>query len=323
MSNAATERISKTLPPNYVDTAVFDLPPHIVALGQGFEADQLKDYNERVMNMISIANPGSIVIKKRNAEGVLEPVEDSRDRDAIMQTIQAQIKKKNINNGWCSSAATGEYGVFLNIPYTAKTGKNVAKNPDADMEERIQNAVAGDYMITGAILNDEIERFKSLPAVKAWDTINSIKYNNALKRNYRLSDSEFGDGTYSAVTDGGLYQILDASDNPVIKITEGELFQRMFQNHQANAILAPVKEDIDLISARNGSIANSPVEEQAVIAQPLMQKAMLMSGVTGNLKDLDIDTKRQVFQFFNSMYSSLTGETPSQVILNQMNDLMK
>jgi hypothetical protein len=323
MSNAATERISKTLPPNYVDTAVFDLPPHIVALGQGFEADQLKDYNERVMNMISIANPGSIVIKKRNAEGVLEPVEDSRDRDAIMQTIQAQIKKKNINNGWCSSAATGEYGVFLNIPYTAKTGKNVAKNPDADMEERIQNAVAGDYMITGAILNDEIERFKSLPAVKAWDTINSIKYNNALKRNYRLSDSEFGDGTYSAVTDGGLYQILDASDNPVIKITEGELFQRMFQNHQANAILAPVKEDIDLISARNGSIANSPVEEQQVVARPLMQKAMLMSGVTGNLKDLDIDTKRQVFQFFNSMYSSLTGESPSQVILNQMNDLMK
>ena len=54
-----------------------------------------------------------------------------------------------------------------------------------------------------------------------------------------------------------------------------------------------------------------------------MEKAMLMSGVTGNLKDLDIDTKRQVFQFFNSMYSSLTGESPSQVILNQMNDLMK
>ena len=221
------------------------------------------------------------------------------------------------------SAANGEYGVFLNITYTAKTGKNVVKNPDADMEERIQNAVAGDYMITGAILNDEIERFKSLPAVKAWDTINSIKYNNALKRNYRLSDSEFGDGTYSAVTDGGLYQILDASDNLVIKITEGELFQRMLQNHQANAILAPVKEDIDLISARNGSIANSPVEEQQVVARPLMQKAMLMSGVTGNLKDLDIDTKRQVFQFFNSMYSSLTGESPSQVILNQMNDLMK
>ena len=98
------------------------------------------------------------------------------------------------------------------------------------MEERIQNAVAGDYMITGAILNDEIERFKSLPAVKAMDTLNSIKYNNALKRNYRLSDAEFGDGTYSAVTDGGsFYQILDANDEPVIKITEGELFQRMFQ----------------------------------------------------------------------------------------------
>ena len=174
------------------------------------------------------------------------------------------------------------------------------------MEDRIQNAVAGDYMITGAILNDEIERFKSLPAVKAWDTLNSIKYNNALKRGYRLSDSEFGDGSYSAVTDGNLYQILDASDSPVI-----------------NAVLAPVKEDIDLISARNGSIANSPIEEQQVIARPLMQKAMIMAGATGNLNELDIDTKRQVFQFFNRMYSSLTGETPSQVILNQMNDLMK
>ena len=76
--------------------------------------------------MISIANPGSIVIKKRNAEGVLEPVEDSRERDAIMQTIQAQVKKKNINNGWCSSASTGEYGVFLNIPYSPKTGKNLS-----------------------------------------------------------------------------------------------------------------------------------------------------------------------------------------------------
>lgn len=323
ISNSATERISKTLPPNYVDNVIFDLPPHIIATGQGLEDSQLKDYNERVMNTISMANPGSIVIKKRNAEGVLEPVEDSRERNAIMQTIQAQVKKKNINNGWTTSISTGEYGVFVNIPFTAKTGKNSPKNPDSDMEEKVQNAIAGDYVINGAILNDEIERFKSLPAVKAWDTINSIKYNNALKRNYRLSDTEFGDGTYSAVTDGGLYQILDASDNPVIKITEGELFQRMFQNNQANAILAPVKEDIDLISARNGSIANSPIEEQQIIARPLMQKAMLMSGVTGNLRDLDIDTKRQVFQFFNSMYSSLTGELPSQVILNQMNDLMK
>lgn len=97
----------------------------------------------------------------------------------------------------------------------------------------------------------------------------------------------------------------------------------MLQNNQANAVLAPVKEDIDLISARNGSIANSPIEEQQVIARPLMQKAMIMAGATGNLNELDIDTKRQVFQFFNRMYSSLTGETPSQVILNQMNDLMK
>ena len=38
----------------------------------------------------------------------LKLLEDSRDRDAIMQTIQAQNKKKNINNGWCSSASTGE-----------------------------------------------------------------------------------------------------------------------------------------------------------------------------------------------------------------------
>ncbi len=74
ISNAATERVSKTLPPTYVDLAVFDLPPHVVALGQGFESEQLKDYNERVMNMVSIANPGSIVIKKRNEEGVLEVV---------------------------------------------------------------------------------------------------------------------------------------------------------------------------------------------------------------------------------------------------------
>lgn len=323
ISNAATERISDSLPSNYVDVNVFDLPPHVIATGQGFEDDQLKNYNERVMNMISIANPGSIVIKKRNAEGVLEPVEDSRERDAIMQTIQAQVKKKNINNGWCSSSSTGEYGVFLNIPYTPKTGKNSAKNPDAEMEEKIQNAIAGDYMITGAILNDEIERFKSLPAVKAMDTLNSIKYNNALKRNYRLSDSEFGDGTFSVVTDGNFYQILDASEEPVIKITEAELFQRMLQNNQSNAILAPVKEDIDLISARNGSIANSPIEEQQVIARPLMQKAMIMAGATGNLKELDVDTKRQVFQFFNRMYSGLTGEAPSQAILNQMNDLMK
>lgn len=323
VSNAATERISDSLPSNYVDVNVFDLPPHVIATGQGFEDDQLKNYNERVMNMISIANPGSIVIKKRNAEGVLEPVEDSRERDAIMQTIQAQVKKKNINNGWCSSSSTGEYGIFLNIPYTPKIGKNTAKNPDTEMEERIQNAIAGDYMITGAILNDEIERFKSLPAVKAMDTLNSIKYNNALKRNYRLSDSEFGDGTFSVVTDGNFYQILDASDEPVIKITEDELFQRMLQNSKSNAILAPVKEDIDLISARNGSIANSPIEEQQVIARPLMQKAMIMAGVTGNLRELDIDTKRQVFQFFNRMYSGLTGEAPSQVILNQMNELMR
>ena len=323
LSQAATERVSKSLPENYVDVQVFDQPPHVLAMGMGFEADQLKDYNERVMNTLSIADPTNIIIKKRNENGVLQDVDDARDKQAIMQVIQAQIKKKNINNGWAKSNSTGDYGVFINVPFTPKTGKNVGKNPDSDMEERIQNAVAGDYMITGALFNDEIEKFKALPNVRAMDTLGNIKYNTALKRNYRLSDAEFGDGTLSVMTDGDFANIVDINNNPIMRITQDELYRRISQNYAANAILAPVKANADMIAARNGSIAASPIEEQTVIAQPLMQKAMIMAGITGNLSDTDIDTRREICRYFNQIYHSVTGETPSSYIIGQLNDLMK
>ena len=323
LSQNATERISKSLPVNYVDLEVFDQPPHVLASGMGFEADQFKDYNERIMNTLSIADPTSIVIKKRDENGVLQDVTDARDKQAIMQVIQAQIKKKNLNNGWCKSNSTGDYGVFLNVPFTPKTGKNQAKNPQSDMEDRIQNAVAGDYMITGALFNDEIERFKSLPNVRAMDTMGSIKYNTALKTNYRLSDAEFGDGTMSAVTDGDFCNIYDLNGNQIMRITKNELTKRISQNYATNAILAPVKSNADMIAARNGSVASSPVEEQASIAQPIMQKAMIMAGVTGNLSDTDVDTRREICKYFNQLYHSVTGEAPSNYIIGQLNDLMK
>lgn len=323
LSQNATERISKSLPVNYVDLEVFDQPPHVLASGMGFEADQFKDYNERIMNTLSIADPTSIVIKKRDENGVLQDVTDARDKQAIMQVIQAQIKKKNLNNGWCKSNSTGNYGVFLNVPFTPKTGKNQAKNPQSDMEDRIQNAVAGDYMITGALFNDEIERFKSLPNVRAMDTMGNIKYNTALKTNYRLSDAEFGDGTMSAVTDGDFCNIYDLNGNQIMRITKNELTKRISQNYATNAILAPVKSNADMIAARNGSVASSPVEEQASIAQPIMQKAMIMAGVTGNLSDTDVDTRREICKYFNQLYHSVTGEAPSNYIIGQLNDLMK
>lgn len=323
LSQNATERISKSLPVNYVDLEVFDQPPHVLASGMGFEADQFKDYNERIMNTLSIADPTSIVIKKRDENGVLQDVTDARDKQAIMQVIQAQIKKKNLNNGWCKSNSTGDYGVFLNVPFTPKTGKNQAKNPQSDMEDRIQNAVAGDYMITGALFNDEIERFKSLPNVRAMDTMGNIKYNTALKTNYRLSDAEFGDGTMSAVTDGDFCNIYDLNGNQIMRITKNELTKRISQNYATNAILAPVKSNADMIAARNGSVASSPVEEQASIAQPIMQKAMIMAGVTGNLSDTDVDTRREICKYFNQLYHSVTGEAPSNYIIGQLNDLMK
>lgn len=322
-SKKATERISKSLPVNYVDLEVFDQPPHVLAAGIGFEADQFKDYNERIMNTLSIADPTSIILKKRDENGVLQDVTDARDKQAIMQVIQAQIKKKNLNNGWCKSNSTGDYGVFLNVPFTPKTGKNQAKNPQSDMEDRIQNAVAGDYMITGALFNDEIERFKSLPNVRAMDTMGNIKYNTALKTNYRLSDAEFGDGTMSAVTDGDFCNIYDLNGNQIMRITKNELTKRISQNYATNAILAPVKSNADMIAARNGSVASSPIEEQASIAQPIMQKAMIMAGVTGNLSDTDVDTRREICKYFNQLYHSVTGEAPSNYIIGQLNDLMK
>ena len=178
-------------------------------------------------------------------------------------------------------------------------------------------------MITGALFNDEIERFKSLPNVRAMDTMGNIKYNTALKTNYRLSDAEFGDGTMSAVTDGDFCNIYDLNGNQIMRITKNELTKRISQNYATNAILAPVKSNADMIAARNGSVASSPIEEQASIAQPIMQKAMIMAGVTGNLSDTDVDTRREICKYFNQLYHSVTGEAPSNYIIGQLNDLMK
>lgn len=96
ISNAATERISESLPSTYVDVNVFDLPPHIVATGQGFEDDQLKNYNERVMNMISIANPGSIVIKNVIPKEFLNLLKIVENVMLLCKLFKRKLKRKTL-----------------------------------------------------------------------------------------------------------------------------------------------------------------------------------------------------------------------------------
>lgn len=324
----ATNRIAKSLPPTYKPLKIFHLPMEATMNGELIDKSTYENYTSGVLNALSLANGGNIQMRVVNENGVLEEVDDSRIRNSEMDKIRTSIGKNNYNIGYGVSPSTGKAGIYLGIGYVPKTGKNSSKNPNADNEAFSPHSHSMTYFLEGAVLNDVIRSLEQNPQVQTEITLSNIEHNSALKSKYRLSDSEFGDGTYHAEirTELGntVYDIMDDNGNGFT--TTASNIRNIINNNKVNkAQLASTKFNIEKIQARNGSIEASPVEEQLSIVYPLISKALIDYG-HANISDvtaLSKEERSKVLRHFYDMYKNTTGENPSEVILKQMTDLMK
>lgn len=317
LSEGATERLAKAFPSNFAQINSFYIPQTVTVNGESMTKNLMDDYSEAALKSLSTADGGSVKILMKDEHGVLREVDDSDSRNDIINEIANRRLEKGENAvlaGWAIDPATGDYGMTISLPYISKTSK-INKGRDA-----------GTYFIVGAPLNAAINQFKDLPAIKAAKTLYSIKYNSALNNGYRLSDSEFGDGTYTAfyskdkTTGRERYTINTGSEN--IEVTEQEFNDVITNNYSNNTTLAPVKSNIEKIQARNGTISNSPVEEQLAIIQPLFQKTIIDFGVN-SITDLDANQRAQVFKRFSTSYRNLTGENVPTSFQQQMIQLLQ
>lgn len=317
LSEGATERLAKAFPSNFAQINSFYIPQTVTVNGESMTKNLMDDYSEAALKSLSTADGGSVKILMKDEHGVLREVDDSDSRNDIINEIANRRLEKGENAvlaGWAIDPATGDYGMTISLPYISKTSK-INKGRDA-----------GTYFIVGAPLNAAINQFKDLPAIKAAKTLYSIKYNSALNNGYRLSDSEFGDGTYTAfyskdkTTGRERYTINTGSEN--IEVTEQEFNDVITNNYSNNITLAPVKSNIEKIQARNGTISNSPVEEQLAIIQPLFQKTIIDFGVN-SITDLDANQRAQVFKRFSTSYRNLTGENVPTSFQQQMIQLLQ
>ena len=324
LSKQSTDRIAEVLPDNFVQVHNFYIPNTMTINGQSVTKNLLDDYSDAAIKNLSTADGGSVKILMRDKTGEFIQVEDSKTRQNIIENIAASYTqdKNRVIPGWTTDPSTGEYAMTVTLPYIPKTTKNSPRRSDGEGPNYMD---AGSYMIVGAPLNSVIKQISEIPAVKAARTVNAIRYNSALQRGYKLSDSELGDGTYNA------YYSLDKQGNPRITVDTGdsqisgnlqEMTDLLTNNYANKTTLAPVKSDIEKLQARNGSISNSPVEEQDKVIAGIFHKVMVDAGVN-SIQEVPIDQRPTLFQRFNSMYRNLTGENVSANFQQQMIDLLK
>lgn len=317
LSESATERLASSFPSNFVQIQSFYIPQTVTVDGQSMTKNLMDDYSEAALKSLSTADGGSVKIMMKDKNGVLRKVDDSNERNNIIKEIANRRMEKGENAviaGWATDPASGDYGMTITLPYVSKTSK-INKGRDA-----------GNYFIVGAPLNAAINQFKDIPAVKAARTLYSIEYNSALGSGYRLSDSEFGDGTYVARIEpdratGGKKYLIDTGSE-TIETTRQEFNDIITNNYANNTTLAPVKSNIEKIQARNGTISSSPVEEQLAVIQPLFQKTIIDFGVN-SITDLDTNQRAQVFKRFSTSYRNLTGENVPTSFQQQMIQLLQ
>lgn len=324
LSKQSTERLDSSFPSNFVQIQNFYIPQTVTVDGQTMTKNLLDDYSEAAIKNLSTADGGALKILMRDKNGKLVQVEDSEMRRNIVENIAASYTqdKNRVIPGWAVDSATGEYGMTVTLPYIPKTTKNSSRRADGKEPNYLD---AGSYFIVGAPLNNAIKQFSEIPAVKAARTVYGIKYNSALQRGYKLSDSELGDGSYEA------FYSTDENGNPRITVETGsgqitgnlqDMTDLLTNNYANKATLAPVKLEIEKLQARNGSIAASPVKDQDNVIAGIFHKVMVDAGVN-SITEVPIEQRPALFQRFNSMYRNLTGENVSTDFQQQMIELLK
>lgn len=324
LSKQSTERLDSSFPSNFVQIQNFYIPQTVTVDGQTMTKNLLDDYSEAAIKNLSTADGGALKILMRDKSGKLVQVEDSEMRRNIVENIAASYTqdKNRVIPGWAVDSATGEYGMTITLPYIPKTTKNSSRRADGKEPNYLD---AGSYFIVGAPLNNAIKQFSEIPAVKAARTVYGIKYNSALQRGYKLSDSELGDGSYEA------FYSTDENGDPRITVETGsgqitgnlqDMTDLLTNNYANKATLAPVKLEIEKLQARNGSIAASPVKDQDNVIAGIFHKVMVDAGVN-SIAEVPIEQRPALFQRFNSMYRNLTGENVSTDFQQQMIELLK
>ena len=324
LSKQSTERLDSSFPSNFVQIQNFYIPQTVTVDGQTMTKNLLDDYSEAAIKNLSTADGGALKILMRDKSGKLVQVEDSEMRRNIVENIAASYTqdKNRVIPGWAVDSATGEYGMTVTLPYIPKTTKNSPRRADGEGPNYLD---AGSYFIVGAPLNNAIKQFSEIPAVKAARTVYGIKYNSALQRGYKLSDSELGDGSYEA------FYSTDENGNPRITVETGsgqitgnlqDMTDLLTNNYANKATLAPVKLEIEKLQARNGSIAASPVKDQDNVIAGIFHKVMVDAGVN-SITEVPVEQRPALFQRFNSMYRNLTGENVSTDFQQQMIELLK
>lgn len=315
LSESATDRLDKSFPSNFVQIQNFYIPKTVTIDGEIMTKNLLDDYSDAAIKNLSTANGGALKILARDENGKLVEVDDSNERQQIINDIATgYAKSKNeVVPGWATDPATGDYGMTITLPALPKTSKINKGRP------------AQSYFIVGAPLNSVIEQFSNIPAIKAARTMYGIKYNSALQNGYRLSDSELGDGSYEA------FYHKDKTGNPVVTIktsegeiigTEQEITDLITNNYANNSTLAPIKSVIEKSQARNGSISNSPVEEQMAVITSIFKKVLTDAGVE-EIADVPNEQRAALFQRFNAMYHNLTGENVPTSFQTEMLQLIQ
>lgn len=323
LSKQSTERLDSSFPSNFVQIQNFYIPQTVTVDGQTMTKNLLDDYSEAAIKNLSTADGEALKILMRDKNGKLVQVEDSKMRRNIVENIAASYTqdKNRVIPGWAVDSATGEYGMTITLPYIPKT-TNSPRRADGKKPNYFD---AGSYFIVGAPLNNVIKQFSEIPAVKAARTVYGIKYNSALQRGYKLSDSELGDGSYEA------FYSTDENGNPRITVKIGsdqitgnlqDMTDLLTNNYANKSTLAPVKSEIEKLQARNGSIAASPVKDQNNVIAEIFHKVMIDAGVN-SITEVPIEQRPALFQRFNSMYRNLTGENVSTNFQQQMIELLK
>lgn len=323
LSKQSTERLDSSFPSNFVQIQNFYIPQTVTVDGQTMTKNLLDDYSEAAIKNLSTADGEALKILMRDKNGKLVQVEDSKMRRNIVENIAASYTqdKNRVIPGWAVDSATGEYGMTITLPYIPKT-TNSPRRADGKKPNYFD---AGSYFIVGAPLNNVIKQFSEIPAVKAARTVYGIKYNSALQRGYKLSDSELGDGSYEA------FYSTDENGNPRITVKIGsdqitgnlqDMTDLLTNNYANKSTLAPVKSEIEKLQARNGSIAASPVKDQNNVIAEIFYKVMIDAGVN-SITEVPIEQRPALFQRFNSMYRNLTGENVSTNFQQQMIELLK
>lgn len=324
LSEQSTKRLDETFPSNFVQIQNFYIPQTVTVDGQTMTKNLLDDYSDAAIKNLSTADGGALKILMRGKDGKLVQVDDSEMRQNIIQNIAASYTqdKNRVIPGWAVDSATGEYGMTITFPYIPKTTKNSPRRPDGKDPAYLD---AGSYFIVGAPLNGAIAQFSEIPAVKAARTVYGIRYNSALQRGYKLSDSELGDGSYDA------YYSVDKQGNPRITVDTGngqisgnlqEMTDLLTNNYANKATLAPVKSEIEKLQARNGSLASSPVEGQNRVIGGIFHKVLIDAGVT-ELSEVPLEQRPIILQRFSTMYRNLTGENVSTEFQQQMIESLK